>query len=131
VGQVVPLPGRRDQLLGRRHRDAVMHPHLVTERAKRRIDHGNGSFGCSLGMGAIRPYRGSGSRPARRRPAVREENEVDEPLAGTVCEVPDVSNLPMYELLALDESALGPALRRLRREADHPEEVLAGFNSAV
>jgi len=56
---------------------------------------------------------------------------MDAELTGTVCEVPDVGALPIGELLRLDESALGPALRRLRREADHPEEVLAGFDAAV
>ena len=61
----------------------------------------------------------------------RKECDVDDPLTGTVCAVPDVSTLPIQELLSLDESALGPALRRLRREADHPEEILAGFDSAV
>jgi FXSXX-COOH protein len=60
-----------------------------------------------------------------------KETGVDHPAAGLSCEIPDVGDLPLSELLQLDESALGPALQRLRREADHPEEILAGWDSAV
>lgn len=56
---------------------------------------------------------------------------MDDSLTVLVCDVPDVGDLPIQDLLALDETALGPALRRLRREADHPEEILAGWDSAV
>jgi FXSXX-COOH protein len=56
---------------------------------------------------------------------------VDHPAVGVTCGIPDVGDLPLQALLALDESALGPALERLRREADHPEEILAGWDSAV
>lgn len=56
---------------------------------------------------------------------------MDDLLNGPVCDVPDVGDLPIQDLLALDETALGPALRRLRREADHPEEILAGWDSVV
>ncbi|HEX2805268.1 MAG TPA: FxSxx-COOH cyclophane-containing RiPP peptide [Kineosporiaceae bacterium] len=56
---------------------------------------------------------------------------MDNPVTGPTCDVPDVGSLPIQDLLALDETALGPALRRLRREADHPEEILAGWDSAV
>lgn len=56
---------------------------------------------------------------------------MDDPLTGLEFDVPDVGDLPIQELLRLDETALGPALRRLRREADHPEEILAGWDSAV
>jgi FXSXX-COOH protein len=43
----------------------------------------------------------------------------------------DLANLMLTDLLALDASALGPALERLRREADEPSEALARFGSAV
>jgi FXSXX-COOH protein len=56
---------------------------------------------------------------------------VDHPAAGVTCDIPDVGELPLEALLKLEESALGPALQRLRREADHPEEILAGWDSAV
>jgi FXSXX-COOH protein len=41
----------------------------------------------------------------------------------------EVGALPLRDLLALDESVLGHALRRLQHEADHPEEILAGWSS--
>jgi FXSXX-COOH protein len=49
----------------------------------------------------------------------------------TVSDAPDVGDLPLADLLRLADSALGPAVQRLRREADHPEDVLAGFNAAL
>ena len=50
---------------------------------------------------------------------------------GLRSDVPDLGDLTVQALLRLDESGLGLALRRLRREADHPEEVLCGWDSAV
>jgi FXSXX-COOH protein len=56
---------------------------------------------------------------------------VDQSSTSLPCQMPDVADLPVRDLLRLDESALVPALMRLRREADHPEEILAGWDSAV
>lgn len=47
------------------------------------------------------------------------------------CELPDIGDLPLGDLLAADDSVLAHALRRAYREADHPEEIAAGWNSAV
>jgi FXSXX-COOH protein len=43
----------------------------------------------------------------------------------------EVGALPLRDVLALDETVLGQALRRLRHEADHPEGVLAGWQSVI
>lgn len=56
---------------------------------------------------------------------------MEQPLAGFTCDLPDVADMTLTELLALDESALGLALERLRREADDPSEALARFSSAI
>jgi FXSXX-COOH protein len=43
----------------------------------------------------------------------------------------DAGSVPLLDLLALDDSALGPIISRLRREADSREEIVAAFDSAV
>lgn len=43
----------------------------------------------------------------------------------------EVGALPLRDLLALDESVLGRALRRLQHEADHAGEILAGWQSVI
>jgi FXSXX-COOH protein len=41
----------------------------------------------------------------------------------------EVGALPLSDVLVLGETVLGRALQRLLHEADHPEEVLAGWQS--
>jgi FXSXX-COOH protein len=43
----------------------------------------------------------------------------------------DVTGIPLEQLLALDESALGHSLRRLVHEINNPQEAVAGHNSAL
>jgi FXSXX-COOH protein len=43
----------------------------------------------------------------------------------------DLNDVTMREVMALDESVLGHALRRLWQEADHPEELVAGWDSGI
>lgn len=43
----------------------------------------------------------------------------------------ELVNLPLRDVLHLDESVLAHALRRVWHEADHPEEILAGWQSAI
>jgi hypothetical protein len=46
-------------------------------------------------------------------------------------ELPRLDGLPAADVMAIDGSVFAAALRRLRYEADHPEEVLAGWNSII
>lgn len=43
----------------------------------------------------------------------------------------DVSDLPLTQLAAGDDSVLAASLRRLADELQHPGEPIAGFNSAL
>lgn len=43
----------------------------------------------------------------------------------------DLTDATLREVMAVDDSALGHALRRLWHEADHPEEIVAGWNSGI
>jgi FXSXX-COOH protein len=46
--------------------------------------------------------------------------------------MPDLSGMSLEEITARrDDSALALALRRLEAELDHPDEPIAGFNSAL
>lgn len=45
-------------------------------------------------------------------------------------DLPDLADLPLLELLRLEESALVPALRRLRSGADG-QGTVSGFDSAL
>jgi FXSXX-COOH protein len=46
-------------------------------------------------------------------------------------DLPELGEVPLRDVLQLDESVLANALRRVWHEADHPEEVLAGFQSSI
>jgi FXSXX-COOH protein len=46
-------------------------------------------------------------------------------------DLPELGTVPLREVMELDESVLAQALRRVWHEADHPEEVLAGFTSSI
>jgi FXSXX-COOH protein len=43
----------------------------------------------------------------------------------------DLNDVTLRELMTLDDSVLGHALRRLWHEADLPEELVAGFNQTI
>jgi FXSXX-COOH protein len=43
----------------------------------------------------------------------------------------DLTDVHLADLRAMDETALGSALRRILEEADRPQEVVAGFQSAL
>jgi FXSXX-COOH protein len=46
-------------------------------------------------------------------------------------ELLDVMNIPLVDLASSQETALGSALRRIRREAEAPPENLSAFGSYV
>lgn len=56
---------------------------------------------------------------------------MDQPPVGLESGFPDIGELPARDLAALDESVLATALRRIWHEADHPDEVLAGWSSNI
>lgn len=56
---------------------------------------------------------------------------MDGPCRDHTSELVVLHHMPLRDVLALDESVLAHALRRLWHEADHPEEILAGWQSAV
>jgi FXSXX-COOH protein len=43
----------------------------------------------------------------------------------------DLTDVRLADLRAIDGTALGSALRRILEEADRPQEVVAGFQSAL
>jgi FXSXX-COOH protein len=43
----------------------------------------------------------------------------------------DLTDLRLVDLRALDQTTLGTALRRVLEEADRPQDVVAGFQSAL
>jgi FXSXX-COOH protein len=43
----------------------------------------------------------------------------------------DLGTLRITQVLEIDESVLAHALRRVQDEADHPEDVMAGWSSAI
>jgi FXSXX-COOH protein len=49
--------------------------------------------------------------------------------AGEDSDLPDVSSLPLAELLASDESPLANSVRRLVAELEQPQEVFAAFGN--
>jgi FXSXX-COOH protein len=44
---------------------------------------------------------------------------------------PDVSRLPLRELIAADDTVLDHSMRRLLAEMDRPQEIIAAFSSYV
>ncbi|GLZ29919.1 hypothetical protein Lesp02_21090 [Lentzea sp. NBRC 105346] len=50
---------------------------------------------------------------------------------GPSTDLVDLTNVPLAELLTLEDSALAHALRRIRRELDNPEEAIAGFQNRI
>jgi FXSXX-COOH protein len=46
-------------------------------------------------------------------------------------ELVELVDVPLQDVLQLDESVLARSLRRVWHEADHPEEILAGWQSAI
>jgi FXSXX-COOH protein len=43
----------------------------------------------------------------------------------------DLTDVRLVDLCALDQTALGMALRRVLEEADRPQDAVAGFQSAL
>ncbi len=52
-------------------------------------------------------------------------------MADIVSPLPDLTDLALREVLAADDSALAHALRRVRDEAEHPQDVVAGFQNVM
>lgn len=54
-------------------------------------------------------------------------------MAGPVTDslLPDLSDVSLDDLLGIDNPVLLEALRRVQAEADNPQEIVAGFNSAI
>lgn len=46
-------------------------------------------------------------------------------------DIVDVSGLSLHELTDTDESPLEPSLRRISTDLAHPDDPIAGFNSAL
>jgi len=56
---------------------------------------------------------------------------MDQPATEYESELVDLTDVTLREVMALDDSVLGHALRRLWHEADLPEELVAGFNNSI
>lgn len=56
---------------------------------------------------------------------------MDQPATEYESELVDLTDVSLRDVMALDESVLGHALRRLWREADLPEELVAGHQNSI
>ena len=52
-----------------------------------------------------------------------------DPLMGHEADLVDLTDLPLSEVLTMDESALAQSLRRLVEEVDQQEDIVAGFSN--
>jgi FXSXX-COOH protein len=56
---------------------------------------------------------------------------VDEATGDVVSSLIDLTNIDLSELSALDNPVLASALQRIRDEAEHPDEAVAGFQASL
>lgn len=52
-----------------------------------------------------------------------------DPLSGHETDLVDLTDVPLPEVLTMDESVLAQSLRQLAEEADRQEEIVAGFSN--
>lgn len=56
---------------------------------------------------------------------------MNDTFAGPETHIADITQVPLDELIASEDSVLAHALRRIRSEIDNPDEVIAGFQNFV
>jgi FXSXX-COOH protein len=65
-------------------------------------------------------------------PSTTDWLHVDDSLGGGVASgMPDLTSINLDELGALDNPVLASVLQGIRREAENPEEAVAGFQSSI
>jgi FXSXX-COOH protein len=72
--------------------------------------------------------------PVLRGELERQEAVVEHGLAGSadrVSGLADLDDMDLADLLTCDNPVLLDCLRRVREEADKPQDIVAGFQSAI